>query len=339
MNSNHQSIGELKQGDSIRAFYVIRKLELKTKKDGQPYLSLEFGDATGRIPGTLWTQANEMYEQLSVGTIARVLGSVSVFNDNLQLTIERIRPALPDDHVSPVDYIPRKNIDFDYLQKQFLEILKSIKESDLQKLLQLVFNDEFIKKYTQAPGGKLWHHAYVGGLLEHTLSIIQICETMAKKYDKINRDLLITGAIFHDVGKLEEYTYENGFIDFTDEGRLWGHISMGAQWLRQWIESLEKTSGFSLDMKRQLIHLVLSHQGQLDHGSPVTPKTLEAMVLYYADEMDSKANALDHILDRDQEPGRKWSKFIPLLDRFIYLGDSESEETNENEEPKDDLFS
>ena len=338
MNNNHQSIGELKQGDSVRAFYVIRKLELKTKKDGQPYLSFEFGDATGRISGTLWTQANEMYEQLEVGTIARVLGSVSVFNDNLQLSIERIRPSLPDDNVSPVDYIPRKDIDFDHLQSQFQKILKSVKEPDLQKLIQLVFDDAFIKKYTHAPGGKLWHHAYIGGLLEHTLSIIQICETMSKKYYKINRDLLVTGAIFHDVGKLDEYTYENGFIDFTDEGRLWGHISMGAQWLRQWIESLEKTSGFSLELKKQLIHLVLSHQGQLDHGSPITPKTLEAMVLYYADEMDSKANALDHILDRDGEPGRKWSKFIPILDRFIYLGNSESE-PNQNEELKDDLFS
>lgn len=335
MHNDHQSIGTLKPGDQVRAFYVIRKLELKTKKDGQPYLSLEFGDATGRIPATLWTQANEMYEQLTVGAIARVMGSVSVFNDNLQLSIERIRPSLPDDNVSHIDYIPRKDIDLELLKQQLKKVLDSIEDPDLQKLIRLVFDHNFIEKYARAPGGKLWHHAYIGGLLEHTLSMIQICEIMAKKYEKINRDLLITGAVFHDIGKLEEYTYENGFIDFSDEGRLWGHISIGAHWLRQWIEQLEKTSGFPVELKRQLIHLVLSHQGRLEHGSPVTPQTLEAMVLYYADEMDSKANALDHILDRDREPGRKWSKFIPMLDRFVYLGEQEGQENIF----KDDLFS
>lgn len=332
--TQHQNIDSLKQGDTVRSFYVIRRLELKTKKDGQPYLSMELGDATGRIAAMLWTNASETHEMVDVGTIARVLGTVSVFNDNLQLSIERMRPALPEDPVEPSDFIPRKGLDFETMQNQFKIVLKSIVQPDLQKLLESVFTEDFFEKYAKAPGGKLWHHAYVGGLLEHTLSIIQICETMAKKYDKVNRDLLVTGAIFHDVGKLEEYTYEKGFIDFTDEGRLWGHISMGAQWLRQWIEVLEKTGGFPIELKRQLIHLVLSHQGQLDHGSPVTPQTMEAMILYYADEMDSKANALDHILDRDREPGRKWSKFITLLDRFVYLGDT----SNDSDEIKDDLF-
>ena len=134
-----------------------------------------------------------------------------------------------------------------------------------------------------------------------------------------SRDLLITGAILHDIGKLDEYGYDEGFIDFTDEGRLWGHISIGAQRIRTVIEEMEKEESFPAEMKKQLIHLILSHQGKLEHGSPVLPATMEAMILYYADEMDSKANALKHIIERDSEPGRRWSQYINLLDRFIYL--------------------
>jgi len=142
-----------------------------------------------------------------------------------------------------------------------------------------------------------------------------------------DRDLLITGAILHDIGKIDEYGFDQGFIDFTDEGRLWGHISIGAQRIRTLIEEMEKKEGFSPELKKQLIHLILSHQGELEHGSPVLPATIEAMILYYSDEMDSKANALKHIIQRDSEPGRKWSQYVNLLDRFIYLKDNRDAST------------
>jgi 3'-5' exoribonuclease len=174
-----------------------------------------------------------------------------------------------------------------------------------------------------APGGKLWHHAYLGGLLEHTIAVVELCRTMAGIYPMVNRDLLMTGAILHDIGKIEEYGYGRGFIDFTDEGRLWGHISIGAQCVRAAIEELEREDGFPEELKTQVVHLILSHQGELEHGSPVLPQTLEAMILYYADEMDSKANALKHIIERDAKSGRTWSQYINLLDRFIYIGNPE----------------
>jgi len=152
---------------------------------------------------------------------------------------------------------------------------------------------------------------------------------MSELYPFCNRDLLLTGALLHDIGKIDEYGYDKGFIDFTDQGRLWGHISIGAQLVRKAVEDIEESSSFSEELKKNIIHLILSHQGEYEHGSPVLPKTLEAIILYYADEMDSKANAFQHIIERDSEPGKRWSKYIRLVDRFLYLNQGEDDVVEE----------
>lgn len=333
INNSQKLIEEFVPGEKIAAFFILRKKELKVKKDGTPYLLLEFGDRSGRISATLWDDVQSACDAVDTGDAVKVKGTVTVYKDSNQIAVEKIRKADSSDGVDVKDFIPQKKKDVEKLMQELETTIESVKAVPLKKLLQKVFHDPWwADRFKEAPGGKLWHHAYLGGLLEHTLAVVRVCETMAQLYPKANRDLLITGALFHDIGKIDEYGYDQGYIDFTDEGRLWGHISIGGQRIRTVIEEMEKEEGFPLELKKQVIHLVLSHQGKLEFGSPVVPMTLEAMILFYADEMDSKANALLHIIERDTAPDRRWSQYVHLLDRFIYLGGSDLSEQEKGAE-------
>ncbi len=328
------TIRELKAGETITSFFVIRKKELKTKKDQTPYLLLDLGDPSGRIPATLWENAQAVYDAVQVGNIVKVKGTIMTYKDAPQISVQKIRKAEPSDNVDTKAFVPQGKLDIDDLTQRLTETIESVKNPFLRHLLDRIFHDPvWLSRFREAPGGKLWHHAYLGGLLEHTLAVVEVCETMTRLYPTAQRDLLITGALLHDIGKIEEYRYDQGFIEYSDEGRLWGHISIGAQRIRVIVEEFEKGEGFPPELKKHLLHLVLSHQGKLEHGSPVVPMTLEAMILYYADEVDSKANALVHIMERDEEPGRQWSRYTPVLERFIYMGDRETEK-KEDEQPK-----
>ena len=316
-----KAIRDLKPGDKLYQFLIIRKLELKTKKNGDPYLLMEFGDHSGRIPATFWDDPTAKYNHFQVGHVVKLQGTITEYNQSLQLSVDRIRNITPEEKVNILDFVPQPEFDTSLLIKKLHTVKTSVKNKYLSKLIEKIFTHPVYQDaFSRAPGGKLWHHAYLGGLLEHTLSVIAICEKMAALYSMIDRDLLVTGALLHDIGKVEEYNYDQGFIEYSDEGRLWGHISIGAQRIRTIIEEIEREDDFPVELKKNIIHLILSHQGKLEHGSPVVPATLEAMILYYADEMDSKANALIQIIEREKKPGKNWSKFIPLLERFLYLG-------------------
>jgi 3'-5' exoribonuclease len=340
--NDQKPIREYKPGDRVTGFFAVRKIELKTKRDQSPYLLMELGDSTGRINATIWEDANAFRSMIKDGDIVKIQGTVIDFNKKTQINIDKIRKATSEDDVKKFDFVPRSRLDLDSLGKKLGELIRSVQIQPLHDLLERIFyHSESGQLFSQAPGGKLWHHAYLGGLLEHTLSVAEICDTMMKLYPKANRDLLITGAILHDIGKIDEYGYDQGFIDFTDEGRLWGHISIGAQRVRKEIEIMEQENGFPGELKKLLLHLILSHQGELEHGSPVVPMTLEGIILYYADEMDSKANAVQHIIERDTEPGKHWSKYVQPIDRFIYIGNTENPHTAPNaseDESQEDFF-
>ncbi|HHS13335.1 MAG TPA: HD domain-containing protein [bacterium] len=313
-------IRDLQPGETVTGFFVLRRSELRTKQDGSPYLFLELGDASGRIQASVWEDAARLSEQFSVGQVVKVEARIRTYKDKHQLNIQRIRPSVEEDGVEIRDLLPRAPLDTDDLFKKILAVVDSVQDSHLNRLLHRLFDDEsWTKRFRDAPGGKLWHHAYLGGLMEHTLSVARICDTMAGQYSLINRDLLISGALLHDIGKLNEYGVEQGFIDYTDEGRLWGHIVMGGRTVHNLIDSLNEDPPFPDELKKQLIHLILSHQGKLEHGSPVLPATLEAVILYYADEMDAKTNGLKHVVEREGRTDRRWSPYLNIMDRFIYL--------------------
>ncbi|UCB53427.1 MAG: HD domain-containing protein [Candidatus Zixiibacteriota bacterium] len=315
-------VADLKPGKEVVEFFVLRKQEIRDTVDGQRFLKLELGDRTGRIDGVVWDNADQIYESAQTGDVVKIKASVTTYREMPQLKVERLRKA-KEEEIDLSDFLPASERDLDSLYDEFKEVVSSIQNLHLRSLLELLLKDSSVaEKLKTTPGGKLWHHAYVGGLLEHTLRVVQICEKAASMYELVDRDLLITGALIHDIGKISTYS-ARGFFDYTDEGRLIGHIVTGDEMIDRKIQMIED---FPSDLALRLKHLVLSHQGQLEFASPVVPKTLEAIILHYADDMDAKADAFGHIIKTQKSKGKRWSDWVNLINRYIYLGEDEEAE-------------
>ncbi len=314
-------ISQLEPGQKIVEFFVLRHKEIRTKRDSsEVYLSLELGDASGRIFGSLWNDALKTDASLQRGQIVKVRGVVIDWHGRNHLSIDKIRAANKADKVDLDSFLPRSKESPDLLLNKLRKYAEDVREPFLKQLLQRVFNDQGLaEQLIKSPGGKLWHHCYRGGLLEHTLNVVRICRAMTQIYAQLDKDLLTTGAILHDIGKIKEYS-ANGFFDFSDEGRLHGHIAIGCHLVSMWIEEIKD---FPASLKKELLHLVLSHQGGKEHGSPVEPMTREAFVLNFADELDAKLGAFERIYEREYEPGKKWSNYVNLMNRFFYFGESD----------------
>jgi 3'-5' exoribonuclease len=206
--------------------------------------------------------------------------------------------------------------------EQLVRWIESVKQPHLRMLLDDIFDDLGLrKKFLDAPGGKNWHHSTIGGLAEHTLSMVKLADAMASHYPQLHRDLLVTATLLHDIGKVFELTFEPA-LDYTSEGRLIGHISQGALLVDRRIGAIE---GFPDELRKQLLHLILSHQGGGDKGSPVKPMTLEALVLHYIDELDSRVSAFEQVRERTPE-NQEFSEFQRLMDRFFYFRKPEDNE-------------
>lgn len=320
-DSHTAMINDLRPGDKLVTFFVLRKKEIKSKHGSEEvYLSLEFGDASGRITGSLWEDAQKYFEMLQNGEVVKVQGKVINFKQRLHLNVEKIRPAVQSDSFNLDRLVPAVDKDLKLLFSHLDKLVASVDDAYLKELLVAVFkNDEIRRHFGQAPGGKLWHHNYRGGLLEHTLSVTEISQNVGKMYPGVNHDLLVAAGLLHDIGKIETYTYKT-LIDFTDKGRLLGHIVIGAQLVADQIKTIPN---FPKELENQLLHLILSHQGKLEQASPVVPMTLEGLILYYADELDSNANAFQRISRKDKKEGVKWSSYVKILDRYLYFGPAE----------------
>lgn len=305
-------------GEAFTGFFVIRRKELRSTRAGQPYLMLEIGDRSGRLSGNIWDDALTVNEDLFEGGIIKAQGRIETYQGAKQVAFKRLRKVRPDDEVDPTDLIPSTDTD---PKENFTEIEKLVSKFDNENLKQLVtlfFDDDtFRTRFLKAPAGKLWHHNRLGGLVEHTLSMCRICVMMADHYPELDKDLLISGAILHDIGKVEEYNFDS-YIDYSDRGRLVGHITLGSQWVAERAAQLDS---FPPDLLDRLQHLILSHQGE--HGSPVMPSTREAFMLHYVDLMDSKMDALRRIT-RELPEGERWT-FVKLLGQFVDLSSPEED--------------
>lgn len=312
-------IKDLKPGTEVTDFFVLRKKEIKPF-NGQKYLKLELGDSTGRMDAVLFENVEESYAEAETGDIVKVKGMTVTYREGLEIKVEKLRKA-KEGEGDPLDFLPKSEMDLEVLFGNFVKKAEEIKNQHLKQLLRVILEDEkLIRKLKIAPAAKLWHHSYLGGLLEHTLKVAELCQKAADLYELVDKDLLLTGALLHDIGKIHTYSIA-GFVDYTDEGRLLGHIVSGDEVVYQKIKKIE---GFPERLALELRHLILSHQGELEFASPVVPQTIEAIILYYADEMDAKAGAFSQIIKRETLQGRtgkKWSDWIPLIRRYIYLGE------------------
>lgn len=314
-------IKELQNRDVIDHYFLLRKFELKKRKDGNNYLTIEVGDKSGTILGNCWEGFDEFYKGAYVGAIIKVKGSVELYNDRLQLRIENLSLTDEKDDVSLNDFIPASLRNPEEMKKEFWSRVKKIQNEWLKSLIKDVFTKERFEKFAFAPAGKAFHHNYIGGLIEHTLEVVQICDLMCDISEKsnfqppINRDLLITGAMFHDIGKIDELSYET-FFDYTDKGRLIGHIVIAANWI---YGVCKQIPNFPEELQILVLHLVLSHQGKLENASPVEPKTLESIILYYADELSAKTNAYRQIISSGSDVNSNWTKFHQLIQSSLFI--------------------
>lgn len=315
-------ISELSAGQNIIDYFVLRRKDFRTKKESnETYLSLELGDASGRIFGSLWGEIAQIEQELVVGQLVKVKGTVIDWHGRPFLSIDKIRPANDGDAVCLAQFLPRSKKTPEELFDEFRSLADLVENEPLKQLLWKIINDsQLVISLQDAPAGKLWHHCYLGGLLEHSTSVGRLVLSVTEQYDNINRDLLLTGALVHDVGKIVEYSW-NGFVDYSDAGRLHGHISIGYALLVRLIDGI---SDFPTSLRNELLHLVLSHQGKREHGSPVEPMTREAFILSFADELDSKLAAFERIYEAEGESGKCWSSYVKLLDRFLYFGQDSS---------------
>ena len=314
-------MNQLKPGQDVNDNFVLRKLEVK-EYNGRKYLNLEFGDKTGRIGGVCWEGAEEYLQEISIGNIISVRGAVGTFRDVPQITVISMQPV-KSPNFDPADFLPMGPREPQQMLSEIDEIINTIDDVHYKNLLTEIFNDGIMRrKFSLAPAAKLWHHSYVGGLAEHTLNVTNMCRAACEIYDDIDKDLLITGALLHDIGKADTYSMEN-FFDYTDEGRLIGHIIIADKIICNKIARLEN---FPAEKRRLIRHLVLSHQGTYEQASPVLPQTLEANILYIMDLLDSRVGGILKVKAKQRKPGQRWSGYVNLIERFIYFGDNPGEE-------------
>jgi len=315
-------ISDLAPGNSVDDVFVIRDVQLQSKKNGDPYLSFTLIDKTGEIKGVAWDRAPDFNDALKDATYVHINGRVSKYNDTLQFTTNCVPgiQLVASGDVNPGDFMPVTERDIDDM---FVEIMQTIEEeiqllSPLRKLLNTFFIDDpyFVDMFKAAPGGKRMHHAYIGGLLEHTWSMLGIAEAAIPYYqmdNSLNAPLLFTGIILHDIGKIYEYQYEVPPINFSDEGRLLGHIPIGLQMLGR---KLEEIPSFPDDLAIALKHMIISHHGRKEWGSPEPPKTLEAVILHHLDLLDGNVAAVKGFMDKQQ--GFGWTPYHQAFGRYFY---------------------
>ena len=308
-------ITDIRAGDRVDDIFVLSEKILSQKKDGNNFLNVTLSDKTGTIKGVVWDHVDQIAADVTSGDFVHVIGGVSDYRGTLQVVIKIMEP-FPSDRIDPSDFLPQTSRDIEGMFKRLVKRMDSITTDYLKALIDAFFKDkEFVNKFKTAPAAKKMHHAYIGGLLEHTLSMTSLADKIAGHYSGIDRDLLIAGAILHDIGKVDEFEYQFK-IDYSDKGRLLNHIVIG---LKMVDEKLSEIKHFPEDQMLLLKHLIVSHHGTREFGSPEPPKTIEAVLLNYIDEIDSKVNAIRDFI-ASEDPDETWTSYHRLLERHFYKG-------------------
>ncbi|MGO9137315.1 MAG: 3'-5' exoribonuclease YhaM family protein [Syntrophales bacterium] len=315
MKSKSVYIKDIKPGEKVNESFLVTEKNLAFSQKGTPYLNVRLKDKTGEVDGKIWENAIEWDKAFSKGDVIKAQGGAVSFRSTVQLSITGVR-KVDDAAVDLAEYLPVAKGDIDVMFADLMGFVERIETPCLRDLLHLFFHDEEIARlFKKAPAAKSFHHVYIGGLLEHTLSVIRLLDLVTKHYQGINRDLLMSGGILHDIGKIYEYTYDRMF-DYSDEGRLIGHIVIGLEMLDARVATIE---GFPEQLAMELRHLILSHHGTQEFGSPKRPKTPEALIVHFMDDLDAKVNAFQEFIQESADDSH-WTPFHRLFERFIYKG-------------------
>jgi 3'-5' exoribonuclease len=307
-------INEIKENDNVDSLFLVKEKSSGVTKTGNAYLKLKLVDRTGEMEGRVWTSADILSESFEKDDFVHVKGKAVSFQDHLQLNVTLIE-KVGEEEIFPSDFFPTTEKDGDGMFQTLVAMGQQIKDQYLRQLLDLFWKDEsFVEHFKKAPASTRLHHTYLGGLLEHTLSVTQLALMNATHYSELNLDLLLAASTLHDLGKVDELTYQRSF-DYSDEGRLLGHIIIGIEKVENKIRQIPD---FPVDLATQLKHLLISHHGQYIWGSPKKPMTLEAIMLHYLDDMDAKMNGIQQFLRTQIPVGSKRSAYHPVLEQFFY---------------------
>jgi 3'-5' exoribonuclease len=308
-------VSDISSEQNITTYFLVCEKEIRNTREGKPYLRLELGDRSGTIEARMWDQFETAAKGINRDDFVKVQARVEIYKNRPQLSVMQVRLAKPDE-IDLADFLPQTKADVEKLYAQLLEYAASIGNPWLKKLVAGILNDPAIAaRYRRAPAAKVMHHAYLGGLLEHVISLCGLAKLVAAHYPELDVDLLLTAAILHDVGKLDELCYERA-IGYTAEGQLLGHIVMEIETVSKAMSGIE---GFPPNLKTVVQHLLISHHGEYEFGSPKLPMIREALVFHYLDDLDSKLAAVRAALAIDTGE-TEWSAYSGALGRkFLRL--------------------
>ncbi len=312
-------VKDIKDRDQVNEIFLVKEKITAMAKNGKPYLTLRLMDKTGEIDSKVWDNIDQIASLFEKNDFLKIAAKASVYLGKMQLVIADLR-KIPEEEVALADFLPETERDIKEMEAELQTLLSSLENSWLARLLGDIFADPQIAPlYRVAPAAKGMHHVYLGGLLEHSLAVAKLAEAVIPLYPGLNRDLLIAGALLHDLGKVREMKYARAF-DYSDEGKLIGHISIGVEMIH---ERISLIPGFPPELAMHLKHLILSHHGQYEYGSPKRPKTVEATVLNYLDDLDSKINGIRTHIKKEGEMQGNWTAYHRLYDRYFYVDRSE----------------
>ena len=311
---SRQYIANLKSGNQVEGGFLVLKKEIRETKDKKPYLNLQLADKSGCIDAKKWDASTSLYNSFNSDGFIRIKGTVETFNNSLQIKLLEITPV-SESEVQMDEFVQSTEKNVPEMLAELKEIIRSVKDPYLSKLLISFFTDKsFVTAFCAAPAATQNHHAFLGGLLEHVLSVTKLAVNFSGFYPVVKKDLLITGAILHDIGKIRELSYERSF-QYTDEGLLTGHLISGVLMVN---EKASKIEGFPGEHLNVLLHLILSHHGEYEWGSPVKPGTPEAIALHYLDNLDAKMQGALKAISNHKDDSSAWTDYVRMFERKLY---------------------
>lgn len=296
--------------------FLVRSKEIRSKKSGEPYLSLVLSDKTGDLDAKMWDNVEEFEPLFDKDQFIRAKGLLQIYRNRPQLTLHKLR-RLEDSEVNFMDFFPSTSKDVEKMYNELLEVVGGFQNEPLRAVMQeLLLDEEVMTRLKRAPAAKSMHHAYLGGLLEHIISLCRLSLLVIQNYQNIDVDLLLTGAILHDLGKIYELSYDRGF-GYTTEGQLLGHMVLELDMINRVIA---RHPGFPPSLKTMIGHLIISHHGQYEFGSPKLPMTVESLLLHKLDDLDSKIQAMQWAIKRDDSLDGEWTTYNQMFQRPIFRG-------------------
>ena len=319
-------ISEIKEGDPVDGLFMVDNCSKRISKNNRPYLKFHLSDMSGSIEAVAWDEAiekNPDASKVNSGDYISLSGKSSInrYTNKVEISISSLK-IMSDAEVDPAHFLPSSDKDIDKLKKELLDLVDKVSDGDYKRVLKILFDDqEFFNEFAAAPAAKNYHHAYLGGLLEHSVSVAALGILLCSFYEDVDESLLITGAILHDIGKIKEFDYSKR-IDYSTEGRLKGHIVIGNEIAEK---AMDTVQDFPREKRNALSHLILSHQGELEFGAAVRPKTMEAVILSIIDNVDAKINGFMEIAKRYSKDS-EWTDYQSMFQDFLYLGPKSAQE-------------